>query len=199
MKAVPLLLLFSTLFLAYGNREKVRVEEHDASDTIVNLPEASSKEMDIQNKPEDKGSHEDDPLVGVWQDSRTMATGWSTAYQFFADGTFILNENQMDCAKRLVWSKGGWERTGTDGLELRVTEWLRLEGGRMIESDGSCVSDSMLVGASEKSTRFEDPKRITLSVGPTFLSRGDDDPERATVEINGTKYYRFSDDPSEYP
>ncbi|MCB0712535.1 MAG: hypothetical protein KDD67_09415 [Ignavibacteriae bacterium] len=177
-------------------------EEKDTNVTTESSSDRESKgipENQLDSSPEpDEVAEDEDLLVGLWQDVPAMASGWSSTYQFFSDGTFVLNESQMDCAKRLVWSKGTWKRIGKDELELMITEWQKLEGGRMIPSDGSCGSDSMLVGATEKNIPLEVPKPITLQLG-SIIFAGDDHPDRTTVEIGNVKFYRFSDDPAAYP
>ena len=40
-----------------------------------------------------------DSLVGVWQDLRIVASGWSNTFLFFNDGGFKFFYNQMDCSK----------------------------------------------------------------------------------------------------
>ena len=193
MRTVSLLASLCIVLMACGDNRKDRVEKDGTLDSTISPSEISTDKAVAHSTSH---TNEDELLVGVWQDSPTMTSGWSTTYQFFSDGNFILNESQMDCAKRLVWSKGRWTRASKEELELAITEWLRLEGGRMMASDGSCGSDSMLIGASEKSKTFDEPKSITMSIGS--FTEGDQ-PERATIEINGTTYYRFSNDPSAYP
>ncbi len=200
MKEIVASLVVALLLLGCGDRsEKQNTEKnpHDSGrtetgDSVRNVDTAPSR------ADESSGVDPEDLLIGLWQDAPSMAAGWSATYQFFPDGTFVLNENQMDCAKRLVWSKGKWRRVGEEELELTVNEWFRLEGGRMVPSDGSCASDSMLIGAKENRIRLEEPKALTLPLGPIIFA-GDDHPERTTVTIGDVKFYRFGDDPSAYP
>ncbi|MGE3800253.1 MAG: hypothetical protein AB7H80_04470 [Candidatus Kapaibacterium sp.] len=187
-------------FIGCGSEERREADTttNSVSDKVrESVQDSTRSQSDISAEIEEISSDED-LLVGLWQDAPAMGSGWSSTYQFFKDGTFVLNESQMDCAKRLVWSKGTWKRIGEDELELMITEWQKLEGGRMIRSDGSCGSDSMLVGATEKNIPLEAPKPITLQLG-SIIFAGDDHPDRTTVEIGNVKFYRFSDDPAEYP
>ena len=55
-----------------------------------------------------KAQSSPDSLIGVWQDERIVASGWSNTFLFFKDGTFKYFFNQMDCAKRTISYSGTW-------------------------------------------------------------------------------------------
>src|SRR5688572_12504300 len=88
-------------------------------------------------------------LRGVWQDSPKMASGWSDTFQFFEDGHFVFNHNQMNCEKRELSYSGRWGISQGD-LTLQVESRRILEGGHLEEALGSCASEKELVDAEQR-------------------------------------------------
>jgi hypothetical protein len=60
------------------------------------------------------------PLIGIWQVSPVMASGWEDSLQFFPNGFVIHRYNQMDCAKREILRAGTWSYQN-HALTLRFT------------------------------------------------------------------------------
>ena len=136
-----------------------------------------------------------DSLVGVWQDERIVASGWSNTFLFFKDGTFIYFFNQMDCAKRTISYSGTW-RVNEDELNLTVERKNVIEGGRLVPSDGSCASDSMIVDGVEKIIKLDVPEEIVYSVSEIYTDN-QDDISRIKIYIDAMPYWKFSDNPQE--
>lgn len=135
-------------------------------------------------------------LVGVWQDSPMMASGWGDTYQFFNDLTFIFYYNQMDCAKRDLSFSGTWEIAG-DELILEIKEKTHIVGGRFEEAGGSCAGEKKLVGGDIVSSKVlpVDRKRYTISKITIDDDYGIEYPH---LEIDGESYWQFSSDPDYY-
>lgn len=95
-------------------------------------------------------SNAPDSLVGAWQDSENMASGWSNTFVLSADGTYKFFTNQMDCSQRLVSYGGKWRVSDVEeAIHLTVETRRVINGGTMQKSDGSCGSDSMLTGGTQ--------------------------------------------------
>jgi hypothetical protein len=137
-------------------------------------------------------------LIGIWQNSPEMAAGWSDNYQFFDNGTFQFNYNQMDCEKRIVYLKGDWT-LDKDIVVLSIKEELIIDGGKLVESIGSCGSDSTLEGGKKKTIKLIKPqiKKIKIMVSKKQYSS-----EMAVVlehiRLGLTDFYKLKDDPHDY-
>ena len=145
-------------------------------------------------------------LVGIWQVSPDIASGWSDNYQFFADGHFVFNSNQMDCAKREISYAGQWRVKG-NSLSLYISQRKILEGGRFEQARGSCGSDLVLLGARLKVIDVTPRKLLTLTLAEARPSPGEVyNPITKKVEwrniqhilIGGTDYWKLRDNPNEY-
>jgi hypothetical protein len=142
-----------------------------------------------------KAQSSSDSLVGVWQDDRIVASGWSNTFLFFKDGTFKFFFNQMDCAKRTVSCSGMW-KVNEDELNLTIQRKNVIEGGRLVLSDGSCGTDSMIVDGVEKAVNLETPEEIIYSVSEIYTDN-QDDISRIKIYIDAMPYWKFSDNPQE--
>jgi hypothetical protein len=136
-----------------------------------------------------------DSLIGVWQDSRLVASGWTNTFLFFKDGSFKFFYNQMDCSKRIVSYSGKW-KVNEDELDLNVKKKAIIEGGHLELSNGSCASDSMIVGGVEKVVKLKPPEEIIYSLSEVYSDNQDDIP-RIKIYIDAMPYWKFSDNPGD--
>ncbi|MBN8586619.1 MAG: lipocalin family protein [Ignavibacteria bacterium] len=129
-------------------------------------------------------------LIGSWQAAPHVAAGYDDTFTFNDDGTFYYFNNQMNCAIREVGYGGTWELKGKT-IHLTVTYYDIEKGGWLEPSDGSCGSDSMLVGSTiVKVLQFPyDQKELRLS---GFRTENEDGTDRFTMEINNRKHWYFS-------
>jgi hypothetical protein len=140
-------------------------------------------------------------LIGVWQDSRIIAAGWSNAFRFFQDGRFIFNTNQMDCESRDRTLSGTWKfKPGYLVLDV-ISEGV-VVGGTLVEAQGSCGSDKDIEGGKliDKSVSLK--RVINKSISKIMVDSGVDcfgeSYQRPVIQIDGKKYWKFSNDPAEY-
>lgn len=134
-------------------------------------------------------------LVGIWQASKTMATGWNDTYQFFPDGKFIFHANQMDCSKRIVSQSGEWN--GYLSIQLLIKEQVVMVGGKLVKADGSCGSKYKLVGAKEEKMTLT-PSKINVMEIP-FGIFTEDESKRWTTLFGKKRFWKYSSDPTKYP
>lgn len=144
-------------------------------------------------------------LIGLWQDSPEIASGWSDAYVFFADGRYQFHYNTMDCAGRRVSASGHWQLR-PEGLFLTVEERVSLAGGHFEEATGSCGTDKELVDATLTTRHL---KRVLTRIAPIspitrvkykHMDFGDGGSVEAIprVVIEGRKFWKIDDDPNRY-
>ena len=144
---------------------------------------------------ETKAQSSNDSLIGVWQDDRIVASGWSNTFLFFKDGSFKFFFNQMDCSKRIVSYSGMW-KVNEDELNLKIKQKTIIEGGHLEPSDGSCGTDSMIVDGVEKAVNLETPEEVIYSVSEIY-TENQDDIQRIKIYIDAMPYWKFSDNPQE--
>ncbi len=142
-----------------------------------------------------KSQNLSDSLVGVWQDSKIVASGWSNTFLFFKNGEFKFFYNQMDCAKREVSFSGEW-KAGGDELQLKVIQKNIIKGGTLEPSEGSCASDSMIVGGVEQTVKSKPPEMLIYSISQIYVDK-EDDIQRSKIYIDAINFWKFSDYPYE--
>jgi hypothetical protein len=138
-------------------------------------------------------SQSPDSLVGVWQDAENVGSGYSNSFLFFKDGTYAFFANQMDCSKRVKAYYGTWKVSGEeDAILLTTQSKIIVEGGKMEKSDGSCASDSMLIGGKEKTVKLNPNEQVDYAISKIYT----DDTKglaRKFIYIDAMKYWYLGD------
>jgi hypothetical protein len=138
-------------------------------------------------------SSEPDSLTGVWQDSENLGSGWSNSFLFFGDGNYSFFANQMDCSKRLMSYSGKWKISGEEeAIFMTIDERVIIEGGRMEKADGSCASDSMLVGGVQKTVKVTPEENVDYAISKVYKDNASGI-ERKFIYIDAMKYWYFGD------
>ena len=132
-----------------------------------------------------------DSLVGVWQDSDVLASGWSNSFLFFKDGTYTFFLSQMDCSKRLLSYSGKW-KINEDVMMLTIEKRVIVEGGVMIKSTGSCGSDSTLIDGKEKTVKVRPKEKLEYAVSKIYTDNSSGD-ARKYIYIDAMKYWYYGD------
>lgn len=138
-----------------------------------------------------------DSITGVWQDAKVLGSAWSNTYLFFPDGAFRFYFSQMDCKKRIISFSGNWNLADKDVINFYVTEKTVIEGGKLVPSEGSCASDSMIVNGYEKVYLMDPPEILDYSISEIYRD-SEDDIQRDVIYIDGIKFWRFSSNPYEF-
>jgi hypothetical protein len=133
-------------------------------------------------------------LVGIWQDSPIMASGWGEAYQFFSDGKFILNHNQMDCGKRELSLLGTW-KIEDQHLLLEVKSRKVIKGGKEVEASASCASKLDIEGGEIVIESLKSPKKMKLKIGKI---KPDPEYPQAGIKLGKHQYWKMREDPKDY-
>lgn len=129
-------------------------------------------------------------LIGSWQAAPHVAAGYDDTFTFNDDGTFYYFNNQMNCSKREVGYGGEWEMIGKS-VYLTVTYSDIEKGGWLEPSDGSCGSDSMLVGSTIVRRLVFPFEQEVLKI-TNYKIETEDGADRYTMEINNRKHWYFS-------
>lgn len=129
-------------------------------------------------------------LAGSWQAAPHVAAGYDDTFTFNDDGTFYYFSNQMNCAKREVGFGGTWELNGKS-IQLMITHYDIEKGGWIEPSDGSCSSDSMLVGSTIVKVLVFPFEQEVLKIA-NYKLETKDGYDRYTMEINNRKHWYFS-------
>lgn len=131
-----------------------------------------------------------DKIIGVWQDSPVMASGWADHYQFFASGKYNFRRNNMDCFDlRQSASSGYWKIEGDKILLTPIID---------ISYFGEEISPG-LGSTCALFTRQESIHSGLASTGIQPFSCSSDESESASYpcfRFGGVAYYRFSTDPT---
>ncbi|MDG5800626.1 YARHG domain-containing protein [Marinilabiliaceae bacterium ANBcel2] len=143
--------------------------------------------------------NKDNPLasqiIGVWHELPFMPAGFADAYQFFKDGVFIKNFNQMDCSKRVLAYVGTWEINENDSIKLTINAKREIVGGEYMPAAGSCVGEKELVGGEIVENHISKPSSIW------YLSFEDynlhDQYSTLKIELEKT-YFKYSGNPKDY-
>lgn len=127
----------------------------------------------------------DQRLIGIWQESPSMAAGWADRYHFYANHRFHYLPSEMIVEGKVTEKIGKWEHRDSK-LILRVS--LEITSDRTHE--GEIISD-----INRTHRIYEIPEVEILSL---YFLEADDGNLYPSVMIGKEKYYRFSSDPSRY-
>lgn len=133
-----------------------------------------------------------DEMVGVWQESPDVGSGYLDHYKLMSDGSFRFVYNEMICDKRTIGYSGTWQILG-DKLKLSIFTKSVIVGGKRVPTGdaGSCASDYYIEGGEKKDISFKDFQTITLSEIAVDTAKYDFN----RVTFNGKRFWRVSDNP----
>jgi hypothetical protein len=132
-------------------------------------------------------------MIGIWQDSPVLGSGWSDNYQFFMEGSFNYNYNEMVCDKRLISLSGTWTIKNSDQLQLTIKQKTVLKGGKLVRSTGSCSSEFEIQGGVIKTIDLKTPETKKLIL--TDYRTDDDHFNIETMKIEKFRFWKMSMDP----
>lgn len=132
-------------------------------------------------------------LIGMWQDSSQVASGYTDNYRFFENGDFIFGYNEMICDKRTLNYSGTWELNEGDQLKLTIKKKRIVEGGKLVPAMGSCASEYDIEGGEVRSIELTD-----FEIQGILLSPITEDKERpyVTRTFNKKQFWKLRDDPN---
>lgn len=135
-------------------------------------------------------------LVGVWQKSDVLGSGWDDAYQFFEDGRFIFNANQMVASKREISRSGTWKVTN-GRLVLAFEEKVIVKGGKLVK-DSLSADGKGLEGGAKETVKINPPKIERLALVGLQREKWGEKDWRLTLMFGKDRLWKFRDDPSDY-
>ncbi len=132
-------------------------------------------------------------IIGIWQDSHEVASGWSDTYQFFENNEFIYRYNQMICDKRTLSYSGTWELAG-ERLKIKVSEKTVLEGGKLVPAMGSCGSEYEIEGGEIKTINYV--RTYDMQLSSIIVDKENRD--FRTMTFDSKRFWKLKDDPTKY-
>jgi hypothetical protein len=136
-----------------------------------------------------------DVLVGTWHVSPIIAAGYNDLLYLFADGTFIIEFNQMDGGKRLLSMAGNWEIKG-HRLLLKVNRKSILSGGEIVEPYASYGSDYVIEGGTTTNEELTKPEILSFPLTAPEAEHITDDYSMERISIGVCDFWKISDDPN---
>ena len=131
-------------------------------------------------------------LIGVWQSAPVVASGMDDNFQFFADGKYRFNYNQMDGTKRILSYAGKWS-VEEGKLVLTVEKMTLLFGGKRVAATGSTATDYQIEGGKVIDVKLETVEKTELPLGKFVREE-----LHNTTAIDGVKYWKLAADPRAY-
>ncbi|MCS6846891.1 MAG: hypothetical protein RMN52_04155 [Anaerolineae bacterium] len=137
-------------------------------------------------------------LVGIWQASPSMGSGWNDTYRFWKDGRFRFHTSQMNCSAREIGYAGSWQIEGQQ-LILYIVERSVIEGGTLAPAGPACATQYEIVGGNLAVQSLYVPEKKTLALSEIKMDDFGYDLKRPTVFIADQQYWQFDTDPEAYP
>ncbi|MBN1639558.1 MAG: hypothetical protein JW866_11355 [Ignavibacteriales bacterium] len=134
-------------------------------------------------------------IVGLWQALPFVASGWDDTYQFFEDGKFTFNYNQMICDKREYSYSGNWE-FDSEIIKLTVNERVIHEGGELVPAMGSCASEYEIEGGEIKTIILDEPEIIQVRVSDYGID--EENMEMQTIKFDNIQFWKIGSNPDIY-
>ena len=135
-------------------------------------------------------------LVGAWQVTPYLGSGWNDTYLFYPDGKVIFAYNQMDSFKRLQSREGTWTLEGTR-LIVTYTKELVTVGGKVNKK--AVDGDNGIEGGKDILRPLAKPivLRFTLSAPkkPQKNRYGDG---AWSLLFENKRFYKMKNDPKEF-
>ena len=157
-----------------------------------NISDLNEKLKD-QNR---KFTLDNNSLVGIWHDTPSMPSGWSTHYNFYPSGKYTYYYSSMDCSKNKISESGYWKVNGPNLQLEKITETV-LVGGKLINSSGSCGTEKTLIDASVKRNILVKKESQEIKLIP-FTTSKQSQIVYPGIIFNNIPLWKFSDDPYEY-
>lgn len=132
-------------------------------------------------------------IIGVWQETPVVASGWSTTYHFALDGSCAYLTNQMDCEDSLIAYYGIY-KLKKKKIILKFSEVVYIGGAKLVSSDGSCATDFQLEGGSEMKKEIKKKEKFAYK----FLAPDEDYDYLERAMFDGFVWYRMLHDPADF-
>lgn len=135
----------------------------------------------------------EDIIIGVWQASPAVGSGYADKYHFFEDMTFRFDYSQFNGEKRDISLYGTWELEN-NWLYITVKSKKTKVGGDFVKSIGSISSNYMLKNSEIVVEDLERELKIIYPLEEVIESV--DSPLYMT--IGNVEYWRLTPNPDMY-
>lgn len=165
------------------NQEYLENENKRIWDNFNNLLDAADAHRNSENRT----------IVGLWQGVPVVGSGWAATYQFYEDGTFKYNHNQMACDDS-IYTEYGTYTLDAETLHLNFNKILYLQGGKLQPSTGSCASEMELIGGTEVTERINRSEQHKLKFVAPLL----DYEYLERILLDDSEWFRMAHNPDDY-
>jgi len=133
-------------------------------------------------------------IIGVWQDSPSVGSGFGNKYHFLENSTFIFDVSDYDTEGRIIYKLGTW-KIEKGLLYMYINTKYYRKGGFFEENTVSSLTGYSLID-------FEivknDLKELEIIIYPIDENDYDNGDLRISKSFGGIDYYRLSKDPNIY-
>jgi hypothetical protein len=152
----------------------------------------------LKNSIAQEGSikQEDNELIGMWQNSPEIGSGYTNHYEFFKNGDFTFNYNEMICDNRDINYSGTWELINDNDLKLTIKKKTMIIGGKLVPTGGagSCASDYYIEGGEVKTQDLNDFKYQEIILSSVTIDTEKRDLK--TRKFNKEQFWKIKDSAS---
>ena len=113
---------------------------------------------------------------GMWHASPELGHGWSERLGLYNDSTFIYAAAELNGETRDLFIKGEWSVSSEGLLTLTCREVLKLEGGKVVSSQGLIETDTEIIDAKLVKTKYDPLRSIEIRVGEYVQDDNDETP-----------------------
>ena len=157
----------------------------------------NSKEQTV-NYNENDPNKISSSITGIWQiNLPVMSVDWFETYQFFADGRFIHNKNQIDHTERINSYSGTYSISNSE-IKITKLEKTIIMGGEIMGPkshefiEGGEITTVKYNPSEINTFRFIPPERFNLSLSESEWYT-------YKIIINGETYFKMRNDPKDFP
>ena len=172
--------------------------KHIKEDNDLDFIKSEDEFISLIKKYETNLSEKERLLIGIWQDSPVMTSGWSDTLSFFPDRTLIQRFNTMDCAKRLISKTGSWKLIQNQ-LIIQFYKKEHIIAGKFITATGSCASEKELINGKIIQSKIKPvqilKKKISEIKKDDLLEIGRED---YNLTIDEIRYWKLRNNPEDY-
>lgn len=159
-----------------------------------------------QNKnvmsPQEQQSYINQLMVGIWQDSPSMAAGWGDRYHFYSDNTYSFVTAQGNCSEPVRQIDGTW--TFNNGVLVvnrsLIEEW---KGGKIVKTqpaDVGCGTPTKLINyeanvSKAGSCTTNECTKLQEGLSVNFMEDDLGGYTKTKIDLAGTSFWKMESEP----
>jgi len=134
-------------------------------------------------------------LVGTWQyNTPQLGDAYGKNFQFYKNGTFVLNYSQYNDIGRIAKITGKYEAKDSS-IYLTLVSRTEVEGGKLVAGSYGFQKEEFVLNGGKPVTI----KQTGEKPEPFVLTKCKSKNGAKCIQINNNKYYQISVDPNKDP